>query len=410
MPALQYKSLPRAQMAGGKTISLAGSKSLTNRWLILKQFFPQVSLENASTAQDSEVLMKALSTDSESIDIHHAGTAMRFLTAYYATLPGCCKTLHGSERMHQRPIAPLVDALRQTGARIDYLEKEGFPPLKIRGTAPAQNEISIETGTSSQFLSAILLSAGNFSGGITLNLKGKITSLPYLEMTLALLRRVGFASDFSQNKIRVWREQSAENFPTLQTIESDWSSASYFYSAAALGGQEITLEKFENPSLQGDSAVVGMYRDFFGVETVFEPNRQIVLKPSREILTGKIELNLNHTPDLAQTLCVTAAGLHRPFHLTGLHTLKIKETDRLAALQTELEKIGCRTVISEDSIASVEYVKPSPDPIIASYQDHRMALAFAPYQLVGNLRIENPGVVEKSFPEFWQKWETLTQF
>lgn len=405
---MHYKDLPRARMQPGKTISLAGSKSLTNRWLMLQRFFPQITLENAATAQDSEVLKKAFSSDSEIIDIHHAGTAMRFLAAYYATLTGSHKILRGSQRMHQRPIAPLVEALRQLGATINYLEKDGFPPLEIFGSRPQTSEIAIEAGTSSQFISAILLSAGNFPGEITLNLKGKITSLPYLEMTLAMLQRVGFGVDFSQNKIHIWREQPAVGFLEIQMIESDWSSASYFYSAVALGGQEITLEKFETPSLQGDSAVAGIYRECFGIETVFKQGQQILLKPGRETFTEKIDLDLNATPDLAQTLCVTAAAHQRHFRFTGLHTLKIKETDRLAAMQQELEKVGCLTRLTEDSIESVKYFQPQDNPAIATWQDHRMALAFAPYQFVAGLRIENPEVVEKSFPEFWQKWDTLT--
>lgn len=406
---MPHKDLPRARMQPGKTITLAGSKSLTNRWLMLQRFFPQIILKNEATAQDSEVLRSAFSSDTDIIDIHHAGTAMRFLAAYYATLPpGSHKILRGSERMHQRPIAPLAEALRQLGATINYLEKEGFPPLEIFGNRPLTSEITIEAGTSSQFISAILLSAGNFSGELTLHLKGKITSLPYLEMTLAMLQRVGFGVEFSQNKIRIRQGKPTPNFPEIQTIESDWSSASYFYSAVALGGEEITLEKFEHPSLQGDAAVAGIYWKHFGVETIFQPNQQILLKPGQNTSTEKIDLNMNATPDLAQTLCVTAAARQRHFRFTGLHTLKIKETDRLAAMQQELEKIGCRTRLTEDSIESVGYASPLTNPAIATWQDHRMALAFAPYQFVASLRIENPEVVEKSFPEFWQKWATLT--
>ena len=383
-------------------IQITGSKSESNRLLILQKLFGNIEIKNISNSQDTNLLQKALNSDEKTIDIHHAGTAMRFLTSFFAVQEGVEKILTGSERMKQRPIKPLVEALRKLGADIEYLENEGFPPLKIKGKTLEKNFVEIPADISSQFITSLILVGGKLENGLTIKLLGKITSKPYIEMTLKLLSEISGKSIILKDKtIQI---PSIKTQKTAFTVESDWSSASYFYSFSALDRQKITLKNFNKNSLQGDSRITEIYSQFFGIDTFFNENQQeITLIPKSNFsLPLSIQLNMNDSPDIAQTVCVTAAALKIPFEISGLATLKIKETDRLSALQNELKKIGCETEITDNSIKSVLYTNPKKNISIATYGDHRMAMAFAPYSLIQEIEIQNPEVVEKSFPDFWE--------
>jgi len=383
-------------------IQITGSKSESNRLLILQKLFGNIEIKNISNSQDTKLLQKALNSDEKTIDIHHAGTAMRFLTSFFAVQEGVEKILTGSERMKQRPIKPLVEALRELGADIEYLENEGFPPLKIKGKKLEKNFVEIPADISSQFITSLILVGGKLENGLTIKLLGKITSKPYIEMTLKLLSEISGKSIILKDKtIQI---PNIKTQKTVFTVESDWSSASYFYSFSTLNKQKITLKYFNENSLQGDSRITEIYSQFFGIDTIFNENQQeITLIPKNNFsLPQFIQLNMNDCPDIAQTVCVTAAALKIPFEIGGLATLKIKETDRLSALQNELKKIGCKTEITDNSIKSILYTNPEKNISIATYGDHRMAMAFAPYSLIQEIEIQNPEVVEKSFPDFWE--------
>lgn len=388
-------------------ISITGSKSETNRLLLLQALYPNLILENTSNSDDSEVMAKALSTDgqTELVEVHHAGTAMRFLTAFFAIQENRGVVLTGSSRMKERPIKILVDALRQLGAEISYEENEGFPPIRIKGKKLTQNKVSLPANVSSQYISALLLIAPKLENGLELTLEGKITSVPYIKMTLSLLNEIGVQTSFVGNKITV---KSLSLIPNLLSliVESDWSSASYFYSIIALSeiGTEITLSSYKINSLQGDSVLAEIYKDF-GVETVFE-NNKIQLKKVDNCQLSTINCQLNSSPDIAQTIAVTCFGLGIGCHLTGLHTLKIKETDRLVALKTELSKLGASVSVTNVSLTLQSYsppLKECPKVCLAikTYQDHRMAMAFAPLALKTDIIIEEAEVVSKSYPAFW---------
>ena len=383
-------------------IQITGSKSESNRLLILQKLFGNIEIKNISNSQDTKLLQKALNSDEKTIDIHHAGTAMRFLTSFFAVQEGVEKILTGSERMKQRPIKPLVEALKELGADIEYLENEGFPPLKIKGKKLEKNFVEIPADISSQFITSLILVGGKLENGLTINLLGEITSKPYIEMTLKLLSEISGKSIILKDKtIQI---PNIKTQKTAFTVESDWSSASYFYSFSALDRQKITLKNFNKNSLQGDSRIAKIYSHFFGIDTIFDENQQeITLIPKSNFsLPQSIQLNMNDCPDIAQTVCVTAVALKIPFQIGGLATLKIKETDRLSALQNELKKIGCETEITDNSIKSVLYTNPQKNISIATYGDHRMAMAFAPYSLIQKIEIQNPEVVEKSFLDFWE--------
>lgn len=402
--------LKKAQLIDNQQIQITGSKSISNRLLILSKLFGNIDILNLSNSQDTTLLKKALESDSEIIDIHHAGTAMRFLTSYYSIFEGRKTILTGSDRMKNRPIKPLVDALRSLGADITYLEKEGFPPLQIIGKKLEKNNVKISADVSSQFLTSLILIGGKLENGLTLELEGEITSQPYLEMTLKILNEIGIKSHFTENKIEILPH--SDNFRIEHyEVESDWSSASYFYSLAAIGRKSITLKSYHTLSLQGDSVIKELYWKYFGINTVSdyaENSISLLPEPAFEF-PEFITVNMNDCPDIAQTLCVTATALKIPFEITGLHTLKVKETDRLVALQNELVKIGAKTNITGDKIESSEFVEPEENISIATYNDHRMAMAFAPFALIKELNIENEDVVEKSYPEFWEDFATVTQ-
>ena len=341
----------------------------------------------------------------EIVDIHHAGTAMRFLTAYFATQPGREVVLTGSPRMKERPIKILVEALRQLGAIITYEAEEGYPPIRIVGKKLSESKVALPADVSSQYISALLLIAAGLENGLELTLEGKITSIPYIMMTLQLLKEVGITGHFEGNTIRVARMIEALA-PVTVTVESDWSSASYFYSIVALAspGTVITLSSYKANSLQGDSALADLYQSF-GVETTFE-NKYVVLKKTATPLQS-VTFELNHTPDIAQTIAVTCFGLGIGCHLTGLHTLKIKETDRLEALKTELEKLGAAIAVTDDSLTLEAATTITTNVSIATYHDHRMAMAFAPLALRVPIIIADAGVVSKSYPDFWNDLKAL---
>jgi 3-phosphoshikimate 1-carboxyvinyltransferase len=396
-------------------IAITGSKSETNRLLLLQALYPNLTLENTSNSDDSEVMIKALqnfhlpTSISQLINVHHAGTAMRFLTAYFAIQENREVILTGSSRMKERPIKILVDALRKLGAEISYEENEGFPPIKIKGKKLLQNKVSLPANVSSQYISALLLIAPKLENGLELTLEGEITSVPYIKMTLALLNEIGVKTSFADNNIVV-KPQTINYKPQIISVESDWSSASYFYSIIALSeiGTEITLSSYKKNSLQGDSSLVEIYKNF-GVETVFNNNQSITISkinvhnsfPFGEGWDGA------NSPDIAQTIAITCFGLGMDCHLSGLHTLKIKETDRLEALKTELSKLGATISVTNDSLTLVSSSPPLEGLGVATYQDHRMAMAFAPLALKVPIIIEDAEVVSKSYPKFWEDLQSI---
>ena len=394
-------------------INISGSKSISNRLLILNKLFSHFTIHNLSNSQDTQLLQKALGNESDLIDIHHAGTAMRFLTSYLAITPGKTTILTGSERMKQRPIKDLVTALQSLGAEIEYLEKDGFPPLKITGKKITKNSVSINAKVSSQFITSLMLIGAKLENGIRINLEGQITSKPYLEMTREILQELGIDCEISDTLIIVRGLHAKRENPSKKhfTVESDWSSASYFYSLAAIGRKAVTLQNFMSDSIQGDSVLQKIYWQYFGINTISESGEHLIsLLPQQNYEhPGEIILNLNDSPDIAQTICVTATALKIPFHLTGLATLKVKETDRLEALKNELFKIGCIIEITNDSLKSVKFFEPEGNILIKTYNDHRMAMSFAPFSLIKTLNIENPEVVEKSYPQFWEDFDKITE-
>ncbi len=382
-------------------INISGSKSESNRMLILQAQFPNISIENLSESDDTKVLLEGLKTTKGTVDVHHAGTAMRFLTAYFAAKENTEIILTGSHRMQERPIGILVDALKSLGADIEYLKNEGFPPLKIKGKSLVKKEVKIKANVSSQYISALMLVAPLFPNGLSIFLDGKVTSIPYIKMTLLLLENVGIKGSFIKNEIRISSAKNIEKNSLV--VESDWSSASYFYSLVALSGNsEITLSSYLKKSLQGDSALAQIY-DSLGVKTVFITSEATIsLSKKKTELPDSLLLDLSNTPDLAQTIAVTCFGLGISCKLTGLHTLKIKETDRLLALKNELEKLGATIQVDDDSLNLEKASKINFNKTIETYQDHRMAMAFAPLSLKTNLTINDAEVVSKSYPNFWK--------
>jgi 3-phosphoshikimate 1-carboxyvinyltransferase len=388
-------------------LKISGSKSETNRLLLLQALYPEIKVENTSNSDDSKVMLNALASShnpspiTQTIDVHHAGTAMRFLTAFFAVQEGKEVVLSGSARMKVRPIKILVDALNHLGAEITYEEQEGFPPLKIKGKKLTKSKVSLSANVSSQYISALMLIAPKLENGLELNLEGEITSVSYIKMTLALLNEIGVKTSFENNTIKVTHHPSSINQNPI-IVESDWSSASYWYSIIALSeiGTQITLSSFKQNSLQGDSALVEIYKNF-GVESVFNSN-EITLHKVENLKPATLNLELNTCPDIAQTIAVTCFGLGISCNLTGLHTLKIKETDRLEALKTELTKLGATISITNNSLTLETSENINSNVCISTYQDHRMAMAFAPLALKVPIIIENAEVVSKSYPAFWE--------
>lgn len=390
------------------TVQLTGSKSESNRALIIQALSKgKVAIQNLSEAADTvtmkQALEKATTTSNygerTTIDIGPAGTAMRFLTSYLNLLPGRF-VLTGTKRMQERPLSILADALLELGADIAYEKTQGYPPLLIDGGfEQTKSEVSIKGSVSSQYISSLLLIAPALPNGLTLHIEGELTSKPYVTMTLDMLQEAGIKHEWEKNKIRI--PAQAHQHSTIY-VEPDWSAASYWLAIVALSEDgEITLPGLKAKSLQGDIEIINIMRHF-GVESTFGENGLHLKKTDAG--SEKILFDFKECPDLAQTVVVVAAAQQRNVSFTGLETLKIKETDRIAALQNEIGKFGC-TLIEEDEVYHLDtsgFYEPN-DLSIATYEDHRMAMAFAPLALIFNkVVIEEPQVVEKSYPDFWK--------
>ncbi|QDK78902.1 3-phosphoshikimate 1-carboxyvinyltransferase [Spirosoma sp. KCTC 42546] len=385
------------------TIPLASSKSESNRALIIDALTGfQCDLKNLSTARDTQTMIRLLKSEDQIADVLDAGTTMRFLTAYFA-VTGQQKTMTGTPRMCERPIGILVDALRSLGADITYLNKEGYPPLQLNGfTAGSSNRISIRGDVSSQYISALVMIAPLLPNGLTLELTGAIGSRPYIEMTLEQMAYFGadVQADWETKTITIAPKPYT---PKPYAIESDWSGASYWYSVAALAKDEtaeITLLGLKAKSLQGDSAIVDIMRSL-GVASTFTESGVRLTKGK---VSESLAWDFTDCPDLAQTVAVCAAVKGVILRLTGVESLKIKETDRIAALQAELQKIGAELVeIEPNHLYEVRQLPTSHSlpATIKTYDDHRMAMAFAPVAMREEIIIEEPRVVDKSYPSFW---------
>lgn len=390
----------------GGTVQLTGSKSESNRALIIQALSKgNVTIENISEADDTILLTRALQDATathegpKAIDIGPAGTAMRFMTSYLNLIPGEF-ILTGTARMKQRPIGILVDALRTIGADINYIDKAGYPPLHIKGgLSQTQERVSIKGDVSSQYISSLLLVAAHLEKGLTIEIEGELTSRPYVTMTLNMLAEAGINHNWEGNNIQILPQKAKQS--TIY-VEPDWSAASYWYAMVALAEEaEIRLPGLKKSSLQGDIAIASIM-EHFGVKTTFEEKGILLEKTSA--LSDKTFFDFKECPDLAQTVVVVAAALKRNVYFTGLETLKIKETDRIAALQQEIGKFGA--TLTEDSEVyhlNTDNVKEPEAITIATYEDHRMAMAFAPLALVfEQVDIEEPHVVEKSYPMYWE--------
>lgn len=383
------------------TIQLPASKSISNRALIINALARGTTPPcNLSDCDDTLVMIKALAENNETIDIMAAGTAMRFLTAYLSTVQGT-HILTGTERMQQRPIQILVNALRELGAQIEYAGKEGFPPLRIHGTELKGNELTLKGNVSSQYISALLMIGPVLKNGLRLHLTGEIISLPYINLTLQLMKEFGAKAAWtSGNSIEVAPQPYT---PVSFMVESDWSAASYWYQIAALSEQaEIELMGLFRNSYQGDSRGAEVFSRL-GITTEFTHEGVLLKKSNR--LVEQLNEDFVDIPDLAQTFAVTCCLLGIPFRFTGLQSLKIKETDRIFALKTELRKLGYLLQDVQDSILiwDGERCQPEVQPVIQTYEDHRMAMAFAPAALrFPEMRIAEPQVVTKSYPTYWE--------
>lgn len=389
-------------------IQLPASKSISNRALILHALSRGSLIpSNLSDCDDTMVMIRALNGNPEHIDILAAGTAMRFLTAYLSVTPGS-RIITGTPRMQQRPIRILVDALRSLGAHIEYVGNEGFPPLRITGTTLRGKEISLPGHVSSQYVSALLMIGAVLPEGLHLSLTGEIVSRPYIDLTLQLMQDFGAQAGWTSNSGITVRPGGYRDVPF--TVESDWSAASYWYQMMAIwasrrkkeaASEEVELLGLFARSYQGDSRGAEIFSRL-GVHTEYTA-RGVRLTPTKPSTTH-LEENLIDIPDLAQTFVVTCCLMDIPFRFSGLQSLKIKETDRIAALIAELRKLGYAVRSEQDSVLTWdgERYPAEPSPIIATYEDHRMAMAFAPACLVMPcIRIDNPQVVSKSYPAYW---------
>lgn len=406
-------SNPTKKLKG--SIQLTASKSESNRALIIQALSKdRFEIKNLATAQDTQTLREILAADQlhmQSADrkkeriynVGPAGTTMRFLTAYFACTPGI-RILTGSERMKQRPIGTLVEALRELGAKITYTEKDGYPPIRIEGKVLKGGEIDIDGNISSQFISALLLISPALQNGIVLNFKGEVTSRPYINMTLKMMEEFEVVGTWHGNSISVSRQKYQRNGESNNEylVEGDWSAASYWYAFAALADEvDFTIKGLKNASLQGDSIVAELF-NFFNVNTTYATDG-IHLK-KKMIHNLHFGFDFSDCPDIAQTIAVVTALLQIPCHFNGLHTLRIKETDRVKALKNELAKVGVEVRVFDDNtmqITSPELYPPKAS--IKTYEDHRMAMAFAALAMkYDSILIEHPDVVKKSYPDFWK--------
>jgi len=384
------------------SIVLPGSKSIANRALIIHALsYSPYSIENLSDSDDVRVMNQVFNSNTNHFDIGHAGTAMRFLTAFLSQIVGEW-TITGSDRMKQRPIGILVDALNKLGARIEYLENDGFPPLKIFGSHLKGCVLELDGSVSSQYISALLMIAPTIEDGLTLRLKNKITSRSYIEMTLKLMAQFGVQHVWKGNEIRI----PEQKYKALQfSVEADWSGASYWYQMAVLSEDvDVELIGLTTESLQGD-AMIAKWFEQLGIQTTVTEKGSRLTK-NRQPLPKYLQLNFIENPDVAQTFAVLCVMKQTPFHFTGLETLKIKETNRIAALQDELSKFGAQ--ITEPAHGELKWdgtfpLEKQAVPEIETYHDHRMAMAFAPAcQTSGPIAILDPMVVTKSYPAYWE--------
>ena len=383
------------------TIQLPSSKSISNRALIINALGNGTHHpENLSDCDDTRVMIRALNDDKETIDIKAAGTAMRFLTAYLSVTPGT-RIITGTERMQQRPIQVLVNALRELGADIEYVANDGFPPLRITGRELRKDTISLPGNVSSQYISALLMIAPVLTNGLTIRLTGDIISRPYINLTLQLMNDFGVRAEWTDDHQLKVEPQAYHSTPFY--VESDWSAASYWYQIVALSKEaEVTLPGLFKDSYQGDSQVAGIFRSL-GVETIYKDKTVILKKNGKSV--ERLDYDFINQPDLAQTFVVTCALLNIPFRFSGLQSLKIKETDRMAALITEMRKLGYILHETDGSVLSWEGERCTTEehPAIDTYEDHRMAMAFAPTCLaLPEILINNPQVVSKSYPRYWE--------
>jgi len=389
------------------SFEISGSKSESNRLLILNSIYGNLKIDNLSNSDDTVILDKYITNLESHIDVHHAGTAMRFLTALLAIKTNKKFVITGSKRMKERPIKILVQALNKLGANISYFDKKGFPPLIIKGQEIFGGEISLSSNISSQYISALMLIAPILKNGLLINLEGKITSKPYLEMTLAILKKIGINCYFKNNIISIEHCSKINN--SAISIESDWSSVSYFYSIVALSNAaELNIGTFYKSSIQGDVKLYEIYAKL-GVETKFikSSSRILIKKINDFIKPDHIDLDLTENPDIAQTIAVTCFGLGISCDLFGLHTLKIKETDRLEALKIELSKLGANVKVTNNSFHLAPTFSINNGISIETYNDHRMAMAFAPLALMTPIIINDPDVVTKSYKDFWKDLKSL---
>ena len=386
-------------------INISGSKSESNRLLTLRAYTSFFNIKNLSDSDDTKTMISSLKSNKDEINIGHAGTAMRFLASYYSSTLNSSKILTGSSRMKKRPILILVEALNNLGADIEYIDKKGYPPIRINGKLISGNDVTLPADVSSQYVSSLMMLGVSINRGLKIKLSTKITSLPYIYMTKKIIENIGGLVDFKSNEIII--KQLVLNKIPDQIVESDWSSASYFFSLVALSDtSDLTLSSFFNNSIQGDSRIVDIYKQF-GVETKFI-NDKIYLKKNNIDLPDSISIDLRDNPDLAQTLVVTCLGLGVDCKLEGLHTLKLKETDRLLALKREIEKFEVDSVtISDQSITLKNNAKLKSGVSINTYDDHRMAMSFAPLSMVNPIIIINPEVVSKSYLNFWNDLESI---
>ncbi len=394
--------ITRTTVLKGTAALLPASKSISNRALIINALSgSKAVLDNLSDANDTQLMLRLVNSDSETIDVEDAGTTMRFLTAYFS-VTGKHKILTGTHRMKERPIGLLVDALRSLGCEIKYLEKDGFPSHKTLGfSGQKTNTLEIRGDVSSQYISALMMIAPILPQGLRLKLTGKIGSRPYIEMTASLMRQFGAKLSFTDDTVIV---QSTKYKPSSLTVESDWSAVSYWFAFAALADEaEIFLPRLQRDSLQGDSVITDIMSKL-GVKSVFE-NELLKLTKIKE--TSSIRWDFTHCPDLAQTVAVICAAKGISGKFTGLESLRIKETDRIAALQNELRKIGADLTEDKDEWTLIPSEKLPASASFATYKDHRMAMAFAPLATLMEVEVDNADVVRKSYPNFWRDMESF---
>lgn len=394
---MDYKIFPPEEILEA-SVRLPLSKSISARALIMAALGADKPTEVAQCA-DTAALESALSDrEASTVNIGAAGTAMRFLTAYYAAIPGRTVTLDGSERMRRRPIGPLVDTLRKLGAAIEYAGEEGFPPLRIEGRQLAGGELEIDSTVSSQFVSAVMMVAPTMSTTLVLNLTGDTVSMPYIRMTAAMMAERGITVEIERDTVTV---KPGRYGSSSTPVEPDWSAAAFWYEIAAISAGWVTLEGMTSGSIQGDSCLADLYPRLGVLTEWTDEGAELSATPD---LYSRIDLDMSDTPDLVQAVAVTACAIGVPFRLTGVANLRLKETDRLEALRRELLKLGCVVEIEGDNVIAWEGRRMPVNelPVIDTYDDHRMAMAFAPVSVfVPGIVIRDAEVVEKSYPGYW---------